>query len=431
MRTVPSIHELFLTCSNASTDTRNIAPGSMFFALKGPYFNANAFAAEALEKGARWAVVDDVKVATDDRFLLVDDVLTTLQQLATYHRRTFDIPVIGITGTNGKTTTKELVHTVLSADRTTLATSGNLNNHIGVPLTLLGLTSEHRIAVVEMGANKPGDIAELVNIAEPTHGLITNVGKAHLEGFGSFDGVVRTKTELYAYERSHAGHLFVNADDPLLMERSEGIARTTYGRSPWADLTGASTDNGTLLNFRFKGSGGVDRTVTTKLVGGYNLPNALAAVAIGRHFGVPDGVIARALSEYTPRNNRSQLTDTGKNQLILDAYNANPTSMAVALENFVKMGTSLPKLAIFGDMLELGDVAEAEHRRIVELAKQLGQPCWFVGPLFMAAAKLSEAPVFEDAASLLAHLADRPLNGHLLLLKASRGTKLETIVPAL
>ena len=232
MRTVPSIHELFLTCSNASTDTRNIAPGSMFFALKGPYFNANAFAAEALEKGARWAVVDDVKVATDDRFLLVDDVLTTLQQLATCHRRTFDIPVIGITGTNGKTTTKELVHTVLSADRTTLATSGNLNNHIGVPLTLLGLTSEHRIAVVEMGANKPGDISELANIAKPTHGLITNVGKAHLDGFGSFDGVVRTKTELYSFERSHAGHLFVNADDPLLMERSEGIARTTYGRSP-------------------------------------------------------------------------------------------------------------------------------------------------------------------------------------------------------
>ncbi len=431
MHTLASIHERFLTCNTVSTDTRNIKPGSMFFALKGPSFDANAFAEEALEKGARWAVVDDERVTKDERYLLVEDVLTTLQQLATYHRRTFDIPVIGITGTNGKTTTKELVHTVLSADRSTLATTGNLNNHIGVPLTLLGLTSDHRIAVVEMGANKPGDIAELASIAEPTHGLITNVGKAHLEGFGSFDGVVRTKTELYAFERSHAGHLFVNADDALLMERSEGIPRTTYGRSPWADLVGAPTDSGTLLSFRFKGSGGTDRTVATKLVGGYNLPNALAAVAIGRYFGVADGVIARALTDYTPSNNRSQLTDTGNNQLILDAYNANPTSMAAALENFGKMVTNRPKLAIFGDMRELGSAAEAEHARIVEMARELGQPCWFVGPLFSHAAKHSNVPVFADAASLLEHLTEHPLSGYLLLLKASRGTKLETIVPAL
>ena len=220
--TIPALHTHFLTCNGTSTDTRTIGANCMFFALKGPNFDANAFAAEALAKGAKYAVVDDASVITDDRYLLVPDVLHALQDLATYHRRTFDIPVIGITGSNGKTTTKELVYAVLSADRPTLATSGNLNNHIGVPLTLLRLNPEHRIAIIEMGANKPGDIAELAAIAEPNYGLITNIGKAHLEGFGSYEGVIRTKTELYADIANRGGILFVHADDPLLMQKSEG-----------------------------------------------------------------------------------------------------------------------------------------------------------------------------------------------------------------
>lgn len=424
---IPELHRLFLTCTGTSTDTRSIGEGSMFFALKGPNFNANTFAAEALSKGARYAVVDDPSLAADDRFLLVPDVLQALQQLATYHRRTFSIPVLGITGTNGKTTTKELMHAVLAMDRATLATSGNLNNHIGVPLTLLRMKSEHLIAIIEMGANKPGDIAELCAIAEPTHGLITNIGKAHLEGFGSYEGVIRTKTELYADIVTRNGTLFVNADDALLMAKSTDCERITYGRTPEADTSGDATGTGPFLEVVFAGMDEQAYHVTTALIGGYNLPNVLAAIAVGQHFGIGDEHIANALSAYTPSNNRSQFTDTGRNQLVLDAYNANPTSMAAALENFAAIQSERPKLAIIGDMLELGAGSDAEHRAVVDLVAKLGLEARFVGKEFVKATPTA----YSTATELNEHLLSGTITGRLILVKGSRGIKLETVVPSL
>lgn len=429
MVTTEQLHQRFLDSTGVSTDTRAIAPGSMFFALKGPRFDANAFATEALAKGARWAVVDDPEAAHDERCLLVPDTLRALQELATVYRRAFGIPMIAITGSNGKTTTKELMHAVLSADRPTLATTGNLNNHIGVPLTLLRLTNEHRIAIIEMGANKPGDIDELMRIAEPTHGLITNIGKAHLEGFGGYAGVLRTKTELYRDLGQRDGSLFVNADDAELMRQSEGMRRHTYGTGQGSDTLGVVDTSSALLRFRFRGTRGAEHTVATRLVGAYNLPNALAAVAIGQHFQVPDERIAAAIAGYEPGNNRSQLTDSGRNLLILDAYNANPTSMATALENLAAMASDRPKAAVLGDMLELGKEGPAEHAAIVALADRLGIEARYVGPLFSAAAP--DRLCWPDAESLRAHLAQAPMNGRLVLIKGSRGIRLETVVPAL
>ncbi|MBX2979968.1 MAG: UDP-N-acetylmuramoyl-tripeptide--D-alanyl-D-alanine ligase [Flavobacteriales bacterium] len=428
MTTTDTLHAHFLNSTGACTDTRAISNGCMFFALKGPNFNANAFAREAFDKGARWAVVDDPAVVTDERFLLVTDALQALQHLATHHRRTFDIPVIGITGTNGKTTTKELVHAVLAADRSTLATTGNLNNHIGVPLTLLRMSKEHRIAIIEMGANKVGDIKELVDIAEPTHGMITNVGKAHLEGFGSYEGVITAKTEMYAYLGSHSGTVFVNSDDVLLMERSAGIERITYGHTPEADTSGDTASSGPFMELVFAGRDERAYHVKTQVIGDYNLPNALAAVAMGQHFGVPDERIAQALSDYAPSNNRSQFSDTGRNQLVLDAYNANPTSMAAALRNFAGMATDRPKLAILGDMLELGADSRKEHDTIVQLIDELRLDARFVGPEFQRSTSERSYP---DAATLLQALKAEGLTGYLVLVKGSRGIKLETVLEAL
>ncbi|MBL0128096.1 MAG: UDP-N-acetylmuramoyl-tripeptide--D-alanyl-D-alanine ligase [Flavobacteriales bacterium] len=431
MISTDTLHKKFKTCAGASTDSRSIAPGSMFFALKGPNFDANTLAVEALSKGARFAVVDDPIVVQDDRFLLVPDVLTAIQDLAKYHRRNFNLPVIAITGSNGKTTTKELVHAVLASDRHTLATSGNLNNHIGVPLTLLRLTAEHEIAIIEMGANKPGDIAELAAVAEPTHGLITNIGKAHLEGFGNFDGVVRTKTELYQFIRGKEGLLFVNAEDKLLMEKSAGMNRVTYGYTPLCNTTGRSSGSGPFLELIFQGRGNIDHTVKTHLIGDYNLPNALAAIAIGQYFKIPDKRIAQALSEYRPGNNRSQFIDTGRNRLIMDAYNANPSSMAAALENFAAMASKEPKLAILGDMLELGAATEMEHLAIIDLTQRLGIDTRMVGGSFKSAAAGAGPACFETTEDLLAALKAEPIQGRLILLKGSRGIKLETVVPEL
>lgn len=427
MTTLETLYTRFLECSGVCTDTRSITAGSMFFALKGPNFDANEFAKDALSKGSRYAVVDDPAAVKDDRYLLVQDGLITLQQLATHHRKQFNIPVIGITGTNGKTTSKELVHAVMGADRNTLSTIGNLNNHIGVPLTLLRLTKEHRIAIIEMGANKIGDIDELTTIAEPTFGVITNIGKAHLEGFGSYEGVVRAKTEMYAFIGKHGGHLIVNADDPLLMARSEGIQRTTYGRTNEADTSGDTVSNGPFLEIAFVGRDEMAYHAETKLIGDYNVHNALLAVAIGQHFEVPDQRIAEALTAYAPSNNRSQFTDTGRNQLILDAYNANPTSMKAALENFAAMKTDRPKMAILGDMLELGSVSQEEHKAIVQLAKELKLDAKFVGPEFGDVVSGS----YASAEELSSALKVEAITGWSILVKGSRGIKLERVVPFL
>ncbi len=432
MTTIAQLHEVFLRCTGVCTDTRALTPGSLFVALRGPSFNANAFAAQALEGGCRYAVVDDPDVAVDGRYLPVPDALLALQQLALHHRRAFNIPFIGITGTNGKTTTKELVYAVLSADRPTLATEGNLNNHIGVPLTLLKLKPEHRIAIVEMGASKPGDIAELCAIAEPTHGLITNIGKAHLEGFGGPEGVVRTKTELYTWLREHHGTAFVNGDDALLMEKSSSLQRDTYGTGDGVDTSGNAVESESpclqLVLEATRHTHGHFH-ITTKLIGNYNAPNALAAVCIGRHFGVPDEVIAGAIAEYTPANNRSQFKDTGRNQLVLDAYNANPSSMAAALENFARLRSDRKKLAILGDMLELGAASRTEHGAIVALVDQLGLETVFVGPGFMRSANGRRC--YPDVRSASAALKDDALKDHLVLVKGSRGIRLEEVVAVL
>lgn len=427
MTGIDELHRRFLDSTGPSTDTRAIASGSMFFALQGPRFNANAFAAEAIAKGARCAVVDDPEHAKDDRYLLVTDTLSALQQLARHHRRQFSIPVLAITGSNGKTTTKELVHAVLSAQGRTLATEGNLNNHIGVPLTLLRLKPDHAFAVIEMGASKPGDISELAAIAEPTHGLITNIGKAHLEGFGGPEGVLRTKTELYRWLAECRGTAFVNADDALLVENLAGVPNWIGYGTGECQVRGGLLDAGARLALWFLGSGGERMEARTRLVGAYNLPNALAAVAVGRAFGAADQAIVKALERYEPGNNRSQWIETERNQVILDAYNANPTSVEAALRNFASMQSDRPKLAVLGDMLELGPEGPDEHARIIDLCNQLKLPVVLVGPIYGSVADGAHS----DAGALLNAWANAGPTGRLILLKGSRGLRLEQLLKAL
>ena len=364
---ITTLYNYFKECGKVTTDTRNCPENSMFIALKGETFNGNAFAKQALEKGCRYAVVDEPQYADAENILLVDDCLKTLQDLAREHRRQMGTRIIGITGTNGKTTTKELIATVLQKRYNVLYTQGNLNNHIGVPLTLLNIIKEHELAVVEMGANHPGEIHTLVHIAEPDCGMITNVGKAHLEGFGSFEGVVKTKSELYDYLRSKEGaFIFLDMDNEVLCKASEGLEAIGYGMENDAlYVSGKLHACAPFLAFEWKHES-KSHDVQTHLIGSYNIKNALAAIAIGCRFGVPAEDICEALDNYIPSNNRSQLTETADNHLIVDAYNANPTSMRAALENFRLM--EVPhKVAILGDMKELGEGSKEEHRQIVSL----------------------------------------------------------------
>ena len=364
---ISTLYNYFKQCGRVTTDTRNCPEGSMFIALKGETFNGNSFAHQALEKGCRYAVVDEPQYADSENIILLDDCLKALQALAREHRRQMGTSIIGITGTNGKTTTKELIATVLQKRYNVLYTQGNLNNHIGVPLTLLNLTKEHELAVVEMGANHPGEIHTLVHIAEPDCGMITNVGKAHLEGFGSFEGVVKTKSELYDYLRSKENaFIFLDKDNEVLCQASAGLESIGYGMENDAlYVSGKLHACAPFLAFEWKHEGKT-HDVHTHLIGSYNIKNALAAIAIGCRFGVPAEDICEALDNYIPSNNRSQLTKTADNHLIVDAYNANPTSMRAALENFRLM--EVPhKVAILGDMKELGEGSTEEHRQIVSL----------------------------------------------------------------
>ena len=369
---IATLYTYFKECGKVTTDTRNCPEGSMFIALKGETFNGNAFAKQALEKGCRYAVVDEAQYADSPNIFLVDDCLKTLQELAREHRRALGTYIVGITGTNGKTTTKELIATVLQKRYKTLYTQGNLNNHIGVPLTLLGLTEEHEMAVVEMGANHPGEIRTLVNIAEPDCGLITNVGKAHLEGFGSFEGVVKTKSELYDYLRSKKDtFIFLDKDNDVLCKASAGLKSIGYGlEGDGLSVKGKLHACAPFLAFEWEYEG-VSHDVNTHLIGAYNVKNALAAIAIGCRFEVPAEAICEALNGYIPSNNRSQLTETADNHLIVDAYNANPTSMMAALENFRLMEVG-HKVAVLGDMKELGEGSAEEHRKIVAFLGECG-----------------------------------------------------------
>ncbi|MEI6554591.1 MAG: UDP-N-acetylmuramoyl-tripeptide--D-alanyl-D-alanine ligase [Paludibacter sp.] len=420
-----------------STDSRNCPVGSIFFALKGDNFNANAFALSALEKGCAYAVVDEAEYAIDDRFILVENVLKSLQELATFHRKQLGTIIIGITGTNGKTTTKELIASVLSERFNILFTQGNLNNHIGVPLTLLKLKPEHELAVVEMGANHPGDIKELAEIALPDYGIITNVGKAHLEGFGSFEGVMKTKAELYDFIYQSGKNIFLNADNPYLLEMArnslifEKMIPVTYSLDTKAlnvSANGKITDCSPFLEMNCK-TNAENFTIKTQLIGSYNAENVLAAVTIGHFFRMTDAQIKAGLVKYTPTNNRSQLTLTERNELVVDAYNANPTSMQAAILNFAQMNVEA-KTLILGDMLELGEQSEAEHQSVVDLLQQNGfSTVLLVGKDFMKTA--NKYTCFEKVEDLAEWLEDHPIKNQIILIKGSRGIKLEKVLSKL
>jgi UDP-N-acetylmuramoyl-tripeptide--D-alanyl-D-alanine ligase len=427
--TIRDLHQKFLQCLQlVSTDTRKITPGSIFFALKGANFNGNTFAQEALKLGAAYCVVDEAQYATNSQCILVSDVLKTLQDLAHFHRNQFNIPVIGITGSNGKTTSKELIGSVLATSYSILVTEGNLNNHIGVPLTLLKLNTSHQLAVVEMGANKPGDIKELCDIAAPNYGVITNIGKAHIEGFGSIDGVIKTKTEMYQFASAHNGQLFINVDDNILLQHLPNLQHFTYGEG--GNISGSITQLTPFVQFVWseKSSGYRSPEISTQLVGAYNLPNFLLAIAIGRHFDIPAEKINLALAHYTPSNNRSQVTKTEKNTLLVDCYNANVSSMEVALKNFAAIPHPR-KLAILGDMLELGDISRTEHQHIHDLARSLDIQAWLVGGEFGKIETIF--PTYEKVDELIKAMEDNPLTNHLILLKGSRGIQLEKLITCL
>lgn len=429
------LYDLFLEHPQVTTDSRDYRPGSIFFALKGEHFNANEFAAKALENGCAYAVVEDAAYARDDRYIVVKDVLKALQELATRHRIEMGTKIIGITGTNGKTTTKELIASVLQQKYKLLYTKGNLNNHIGVPLTLLQLKPEHQLAVIEMGANHQGEIRELCEIARPDFGLITNLGKAHLEGFGSFEGVIKAKGELYEYVANNGLGIFINIDNDLL----NGIAekhhipeakQVTYSIKKHPDLSMVtckvvSSDPFLTLECQT----GSTFNIQTKLVGSYNTENVLAAITTGHFFGLKNSQIQIGIEQYVPQNNRSQLTVSDKNSLIVDAYNANPTSMQVAIENFARM-VGEHKMLILGDMRELGDYSLKEHQAIVDLLKEKGfQEVLLTGTEFARTTHPYKS--FQNIDELYAHLERYPVKDQTILIKGSRGIQLEKIISLL
>ena len=421
--TTDEIYSRFLECSGVTTDSRKCGPGLMFFGLKGDRFDGNEFVRGALEQGCLYAVMDNASLydSSDGRMILVDNVLETLQKLAAYHRCRLGTPVIGITGTNGKTTTKELTNAVMSTTYNVLCTQGNLNNSIGVPLTVLGLQPEHEYAIVEMGASHPGDIKELVEVSQPDYGLITNVGKAHLLGFGSFEGVKRTKGELYDWLREHKGIAFVNRDNEHLQQMCAGLGKIEYGK-PGQDgllVEGEVLECNPFVKFRWRSGKGDWHVVQTNLIGAYNVDNALAAITIGLKFGVSEDKASDAIAGYVPQNNRSQLTRTERNSLVVDAYNANPTSMAAAIENFSMMKAD-DKMLILGDMRELGEVSQAEHKRIVEELRNYGfTEVWLVGEEFAKAAAGSGFRLFPDVEAVNRALTAAPVSGKTILIKGS------------
>ncbi len=428
---IEELYNRFTECNGLTTDSRHCPEGSMFLALKGETFNGNTFAAQSLAQGCRYAVVDEPQYASPEnpRIILVDNCLETLQKLANYHRRRLGTRMIGVTGTNGKTTTKELIATVLGEKFKVLYTQGNFNNHIGVPLTLLRLKPEHEMAVIEMGANHPGEIKTLVHIAEPDYGIITNVGKAHLQGFGSFEGVIRTKGELYDFLREKGNAtIFIQNENPFLNKIAAGLTCVRYGQTPRLDVTGKVVACSPFLHFTWTAEG-VSHEVQTHLIGAYNLDNALAAVAIGRYFGVEDTKICHALSSYVPQNNRSQLVHTASNTLIVDAYNANPTSMMAALENFRQMEAA-HKVAILGDMKELGEGSHEEHQKVVDFLKECGfERVMLVGPEF--GGTVSSFEHYKDVKEVEALLAAHPLQGYCILVKGSNSMKLSELPASL
>ena len=467
---IEELYEIYLQTRRVTTDSRRVDEGSIFFALKGDNFDGNRFAASALEKGAKLCVVDNPEYAADERCILVGDALKTLQELARWHRSQMTIPVIGITGTNGKTTTKELIASVLSKRYRVHCTQGNLNNHIGVPLTLLSMPADCEIMIVEMGASHPGEIDFLCNIANPDFGLITNVGKAHLEGFGSLKGVLRTKTELYKHLAAMAGVIFVNADDAKLVECAEKMAQlpsspsvlpgvipsfpgatpgeytadfhprgvnlpmasvVSYGSSEIAECKGSYVSADPYMKFYFE-DGDTVYSVQSQLIGGYNYANAMAAVCVGRYFGVELFDIKTAIEEYRPSNNRSQCKRTERNTLILDCYNANPSSMKVAVDNFAAMKADGEKVVILGGMRELGSDSKQEHRTLFDRVAECGfRRIILIGEEFRFAVGEKGVEWFANGDEAAVGLKANPISGATILIKGSNSNKLWVLEEAL
>ncbi|NER14999.1 UDP-N-acetylmuramoyl-tripeptide--D-alanyl-D-alanine ligase [Leptobacterium flavescens] len=419
------LHSLFLEKRSISTDSRKIEENTIFFALKGENFNGNTFARQALEKGASYAVIDEAEYKTSDRILLVDDVLTALQQLANFHRKHLGIPILSLTGSNGKTTTKELINSVLSRKFKTTATLGNLNNHIGVPLTLLSMDKTTEFGIVEMGANHQKEIEFLCGIAEPNYGCITNFGKAHLEGFGGVEGVIRGKSELYDHLINENGFVFYNNDDPIQSEKLKDISRKFgFDHRGQADvhISLLSADPFVKLEVR-------DEIIESHLIGSYNYNNIALAVCIGTYFDIPLPEIKAAIESYTPQNNRSQIINKNSNKIILDAYNANPSSMNAALENFSGL-SGTKKTALLGDMFELGSSAAEEHQKIAEMAEKLeNTEVFLVGVNFFDTN--TSLRKFKSYEELRDFMKDRVPDNSTILIKGSRGMALERILDIL
>ncbi len=419
--------DLFYQTTGVCTDTRKIDKDCLFICLKGANFNGNTFAEQALKDGAKFVIVDEKEFQTNENIFLVDDALLYLQQLANYHRLKFNIPIIGITGSNGKTSSKELINAVLSSHYNVLATIGNLNNHIGVPLTLLRLTQDHEIAIIEMGANKFKDIEELCNIAEPTHGIITNIGKAHLEGFLNFEGVLKTKKELYVSIASKKGTIIFNNDDDILKSNlPDGIKTISYGTSSDSKINGELVNLSPFVELKWSTTNYQSELISTQMIGKYNFYNYLAAISFGICFNVPFEKINTAIANYTPENNRSQVKKTENNTLILDCYNANPTSMKSALESFALINHP-NKYFIIGDMLELGDESIKEHQAISDLVKNLELNGSSVGPIFNSLSQHSFEKRFETKSDAIDYFESLEFTDKLILLKGSRGIGLESL----
>lgn len=427
MSTIEKIYKLYKTAYTVTTDSRTITQGCVFVALKGEHFDGNDFALNVAEEGIAACVIADRKdLPQHERLFVVEDSLKALQELANYHRKQLDTPIIGITGTNGKTTTKELVSAVLAKKYNILFTQGNFNNQLGVPLTLLRIKPDTELAVIEMGASHPGDINELTGIGEPNYGMITNIGRAHLRDFGGYEGVIKTKNEMYQYIAAHKGLLFVNKDNELLMDLSKSINKVTYGTSNDADIQGKLLSANPYLSVEWNG-----KKIDTQLVGDYNFENVMAAICIGTYFNVAANDIVEALSSYRPTNNRSQVIETARNRVVMDAYNANPTSMSHSIKNFRNICKS-DNLLILGDMRELGNESEQEHKNILEILKELRfENVYLVGEEFQRVAENSKFSTFINVEELAQYLQQHPVSGRDILVKGSNSIHLNKIIDSL
>ena len=427
MSTIEQIYELYQKAYTVTTDSRTITPGCVFVALKGEHFDGNDFALKVAEDGVAACVIADRQdLPKRDGLFVVEDSLKALQELAKYHREKLGLPVIGITGTNGKTTTKELVSAVMAKKYNIVFTQGNFNNQLGVPLTLLRIKPGTEMAVVEMGASHPGDINELTNLGEPNFGMITNIGRAHLRDFGGYEGVIKTKNEMYQYIGAHNGLLFVNKDNELLMGLANNINKVTYGTGNDADIQGKMLSANPYLSVEWNG-----HKIDTQLVGDYNFENVMAAICIGTYFKVAANDIVEALSSYCPTNNRSQVVETGKNRVIMDAYNANPTSMSHAIKNFRNICKD-DNMLILGDMRELGDESEQEHKTIIGLIKELGfKKIYLVGSEFSKCSENSEYSSFDSVEELAHYIQEHPVSGFDILVKGSNSVHLNKIIDSL